>query len=454
MDTTSNLKAKTKFGLLFGAGGFMLITTMVGYFVMMYFTDVLGISAAAAGLLILSSRIWDAVNDPMAGVIIDRTNTKDGKARPYIKYGAIFLALFTILLFSSPNFSETGKLIWAYFTYIGYGMSVTIVGLALVTLIPRMSNTVKKKTTLTSFYYIGVSVFSVIASFACMPLVKIFGKGDLGLGFRNTAMLFSFFALVALWFCFANVREIETETKYKEKYSLRVIFSAIIKNKPFLIMAVNGLIMGIGGGIFSASLVYYLRYYMQRPDLISIFMPIFFITTIVASLSSNFVLKRVGKKNSLILGGLITIVFITIRVITKDSNPVFLLILLAIAGLAIGLRNVAVTASLTDTISYGQYKTGVKLESIIMSASTFNSKMGRGIGIGIFGFMLDASGYVPNAAIQTESALKMLFHANVTSFLIAFVLVTILLLFYPLTTKKIKEIEVALSTEDRIDNVK
>lgn len=125
---------------IIGCSGFPYAVTMFSSVIMYYFTDVLGISAAAAGTLLLVARVWDGINDPMMGMIVDRTRSCWGKCRPYILVGGVLLSVFTFLLFTNPGIqSESGKLAWAYFTYIGFGMTYTMFCMSLKVLVSRLT---------------------------------------------------------------------------------------------------------------------------------------------------------------------------------------------------------------------------------------------------------------------------------------------------------------------------
>lgn len=280
MTTLNNGKLSLRSKLSFAglAGGNTIINYIFIYFIMIYFTDVFGISPAVAGTLLLIARIWDAVNDPIAGIIIDKTKSSKGKARPYLLYLAIPTAIFLVLTFTTPNLTNTGKLIWAYVTYIGLGMCLTITMIATLTLMPRMTKNPIERVGLSAYYYIGSSIFGIVVAGVFMPLVAKLGKGNIAQGYQLTATAFGIIILVFLLGCF-NTREIENDENDKEKKNtVSEMLKSILRNPPFIILAIIGLVTGISGGLFSGSLMYY----MKRPDLIPVFMPVYMIMMIVA----------------------------------------------------------------------------------------------------------------------------------------------------------------------------
>lgn len=163
--------------VLFGifGSGFMYAYILFSAVIMYYFTDVFGISMAAVGTMLLVARVWDGINDPLMGIILDKTHTRWGKNRPYIFAGSIIMSIFTILMFTNPHFeSEGAKLAWAYFTYIGFGMSYTMCTIAIGSLPSRLTADRQGYTSLNSAFFLGSSIMSIIVSLTMMKCITFF----------------------------------------------------------------------------------------------------------------------------------------------------------------------------------------------------------------------------------------------------------------------------------------
>ncbi len=440
-NVSQKLSLRTKLAYGIGVAGDKSINTIIMYFAMFYFTDIFGIAPAVAGTMILVARLWDAINDPMIGIVIDRTNTSKGKARPYILYGSFAVVAFLILIFYGPSLSQTGRNIWIYVTYIGLGMSRTVTLVALLTLMPRLTKNSLEQVSLSSTFLIGTSAGGLVASSLWMTAVTKLGKGDVVLGYRLAAVAFGITALLCYFICYFNTKEIEVEeTKEKEKIKILDALKIAAKNGQFLILAAINLISGIGLGIYSGALVYYIMNNIQRPDLVSVSLPITLGTMFLASITSTYILKRIDRKKGLIISFIIIIVVTLIRIITKDSSPTLMLINMGIVGLFYGYYTVFNLPMLIDSMDYGELKTGKRLEGVIMSAYSMQAKMGAGIGGALFGFILERIGYDSEVVQQSGQALNGLFHSAVTSYIITFGLCLFLILFYKLNNKKMQEV--------------
>ena len=165
---------------MYGIGNFaaQLSWTMVSTYLAVFYTDVVGLAPAAVSLLMLVAKVWDGINDPMMGAIMQKTNTKYGKFRPYIVIGALVLIVFTVLTFSVPGFSTPGKLVWAYVTYIGLGMSYTVENVPFNALPSRMTRNPEKINSLFASALTGGAAGSMLLMNITLPIIMVLGHGD------------------------------------------------------------------------------------------------------------------------------------------------------------------------------------------------------------------------------------------------------------------------------------
>lgn len=201
-----------------GGIGFPYAVLMYSSVIMYYFTDILGISAAAAGILLLVARVWDGINDPMMGVIVDKTKSRWGKARPYIFAGGLILAVFNYLLFTNPGIEgEGGKLAWAYFTYIGFGMSYTVFVMALKVYASRLTKDRDEITKLSSMSFIGTSIASIFAALTLVSFTTKFAgeAGDTARGYSVTALIASGLLVVGTLILSGNGMEYLSSNRHR-----------------------------------------------------------------------------------------------------------------------------------------------------------------------------------------------------------------------------------------------
>ena len=186
---------------VYGLGNFasQLSWTMVGTYLSIFYTDVFGLGVGAVAMLMLVAKIWDGINDPMMGTLMERTHTKWGRFRPYIFVGAPFLVIFTILTFTVPGFEGTAKLVYAYVTYIGLGMAYTMTNVPYLALPTVMTRDPKEVNRLNAAQMMGMTVGQIILNLFVLNLVLWIGKGDQAAGYQGAAALLAFIALPMFW---------------------------------------------------------------------------------------------------------------------------------------------------------------------------------------------------------------------------------------------------------------
>ncbi|MDY0394124.1 glycoside-pentoside-hexuronide (GPH):cation symporter [Virgibacillus halophilus] len=290
-----SLKEKISYG--YGEMASAFVWGMVTSYLLYFYTDVYGISASAAGTLFLITRLWDAANDPIMGVIVDRTKTKHGKARPYLLYLAIPLGIISVLTFITPDFSDTGRLMYAYVTYLLLGMIYTAINLPYGALAPTMTRDSKEKVDLGSYRAMGLAVGTVIVSAATLPLVNFLGKGNEQVGFPLTITLYSVIAGILFFLTFKNCKEryseyIEAKDRKKLSESLKEMF----KNRPWVLVAITSFLKFLRLGALNAVLIYYVTYVLGKPGMVPVFLTLLNGATFAGGALAMPLLKKVGNK--------------------------------------------------------------------------------------------------------------------------------------------------------------
>ncbi len=207
-----------RIGYGFGDMSYNIIFQFVNAYLLFYYTDVGGIQPAVIATLFLVVRVLDAIFDPIMGLILDKTNTRWGKARPYLLWVAFPFALFTFLCFTTPHFGETGNMVYAYITYILLGMSFSMQTIPVNSLTGRMTNSVEERTVLTTTRMILVYIGILLSISCAAPLADAIGGKDQAFGFQMTALIYAAVSIALNMFSFFTVRERIQPEKRKKRY--------------------------------------------------------------------------------------------------------------------------------------------------------------------------------------------------------------------------------------------
>lgn len=441
MANGSKLSIKEKVGYALGdtAANFVFQTMVI--LQLAFYTDTFGITAAAAGTLFLVVRVWDAVFDPMMGVIADRTKTRWGKFRPWILWTAIPFGLMAFLTFTTPDLSPTGKLIYAYVTYIVLMMVYSANNLPYSALSGVMTGDLAERTSLSSYRFVFAMIAQLVIQGLALPMVHYFGQGSSAKGYQVTMGIFSVLAVIFFLVTFSTTKE-RIQPPPDQKSSIGQHFRDLLSNGPwvatFALTVVLFVTLAMRGGV----VLYYFKYYVGKEELFSWFNVLGTISTIVGIFFSKPLAMKYGKRNVFMGGILGTALFQAIFIVfSKDAIvPMFAAEILRqfVYGLTIPL----LWAMMADVADYSEWKTGRRATGIVFSAVVFGLKAGLGFGGAIAGYLLSLYGYVPNVA-QTERALEGIRLTMSIFPALAFALCAVCLMFYRIT----RETEVRMTAE-------
>ena len=258
---------KIGYGLGDAAANFIFQTMLV--FQLAFYTDTFGITAAAAGTLFLVVRVWDAIFDPMMGVIADRTNTKWGKFRPWVLWTAVPFGIMGYLTFTTPPFGPEGKLIYAYVTYIVLMMVYSANNLPYSALSGVITGDLAERTSLSSYRFVCAMSAAFVIQGLALPMVNYFGQGDSAKGYQITMGIFSALAIVFFIITFATTRE-RVQPDPTQRSSIKQDFADPARNGPWLAMFVLTIVLFITLAMRGGVMLYYFKYYVAREDLFSI----------------------------------------------------------------------------------------------------------------------------------------------------------------------------------------
>ncbi|MBK6962442.1 MAG: MFS transporter [Bacteroidales bacterium] len=400
---TLKLSVKEKIGYSLGDTASHFVWDMVGFWLLFFYTDVYGISAAAAGTIMLIARFWDMAIDPVIGIVSDRTNTRWGKFRPYILFGAIPYAVLAILTFTTPNFGEVGKIIYAGATYVLLMTAYALINLPYSALGAVMTDDTYERAGLNTYRFIAGFGGQFIVTGLALTLAEFFGGGDKARGFQYTVFLFAGLSLIFFFITFKTTRE-RVQPPKEQVNSLKEDVKNLFQNKAWIILALVGIISFIMFAMQNAAIAYYFKYYLGRENNVQWFNVIGTVALIVALPLSKPLAKRFGNRNVFIGSSLISGVFFILIYIAGINDLITIYVFNILAKMAYAPAVPLLWTMIADSADYGEWTTGRRATGLYFSAAVFAQKAGWGIGAAIAGWILAASGFIPNV-IQNDTAI-------------------------------------------------
>jgi len=400
---TTKLSLKEKIGYSLGDTASHFVWDMVGFWILIFYTDTFGISAAAAGTIMLIARAWDMASDPLMGIIADRTNTRWGKFRPYILWMALPYSVLAVLAFTTPNFGDTGKVIYAGVTYILLMTVFTAINLPYSSLGAVMTSDSYERAGLNSYRFIFAFVGQLIVSGTALSLALFFGKGDNAKGYQYTLILFSLISFILFMITFKTTRERVSPPK-EQKENLRKDLKILVKNRPWVILFFVGIISFVMFAMQNLSVAYYFKYYIGNAEGVQLFNVIGTVALIVAIPFSKPLAKRFGNRNVFLASSLISGLFFILLFLPGKENMGLIYTFNILAKMAYAPAVPLLWTMLADTADYSEWKSGRRSTGLTFSAATFAQKAGWGIGGALAGWMLAIFKFEANVE-QTETAI-------------------------------------------------
>jgi len=450
------LSIKEKVGYSLGDAASNIFFQTFILFITIFYTDVFGISAAAVGTMFLVTKIWDAVNDPMMGMIADRTNTRWGKFRPYLLWFAIPFGILGVLTFTTPDISLTGRLIYAYITYTLLMMAYTIVNVPYSALMGVMTPNTHERTVLSSFRFFAVFLATILVQYSVLKLVDVFGKDNPAVGWQWAMGILSTLAVILLFITFATTKE-RVHPPKGQKTSFKQDLTDLAANIPWVLIGSATVFQLIYICMRGGAIMYYFTYFVKDQEialfgktatysykaLASSFLVAGTVATLLGVTLTTRISKAFGKSATysafLGIAGLSTGFFFVL----KPDNLIIMFILQMIISFAVGPVSVLQWAIYTDTADYSEWKKGRRATGLTMSASLFALKLGIALGVSALAWIIGAYGYQPN---QDQTEMGLLGIRLVMSIYPAiFALIgMVIMFFYPLNRKMMMTIETDL----------
>lgn len=483
--TTQKVSFGEKVGYSLGDGSANLIFQMMMMFQLFFYTDVFGIKATAAGMILLVARVFDAFVDPMVGIISDRTNTRWGKYRPWVLWTAIPFAAFFILAFSTPDLSERGKILYAGITYIMLMSVYSFNNTPYSSLGGVMTNNIKERTSISSIRFVTATIATFVVQGLTLPLVTKFGHGNAQKGWSSTILLFACVVVVLLVITFFTTKE-RIKPPVNQKTPIKLDFKDIISNGPWKAMFALTLFLFVTLAMWGSSMSYYFNYVVDKDALFnflrhfglvadagqtygplhgflnafgliasdnsqvfavgfSLFNMIGQIITLLGVIFLSGWLSGIfGKRNVFIVCLALTALFTAMFFVVPTNNLGMIFTINILKSLAYAPTIPLLWAMMGDVADHSEWVNHRRATGFVFAGVVFALKAGLGIGGAICGAIIDAFGFVPNT-VQSASAITGI---RLTSSIIpatTFAVGVIALFFYPITKSLNEKLQAELA---------
>ena len=397
------LTVKEKISYGFGAVGKDMVYSIVSGYLLYYYNTVLGISATFIGVLFMAARIFDAFNDPFMGIVVEKTNSKMGKFRPWLLFGTVTNAVMLVMMYAVPKgIVENGLLVYVSVAYILWGVTYTLMDIPFWSMIPAITQTGKDRENLSVIGRSCASVGFAVPTVLTMVIVPVLGGGSERRGFAIFAMIIAVFFLIAEAVTVLNVRE-KVRVK-QETVSVSEMIHALFKNDQALIVVTAIIVFNASLYLTQQLAIYFFKYDIGNAELVSLFGAVGGGVQIISMMLLPLFRQKFETKD--ILKGAICItiagyVFMFVLGVLHMNNIVLLCIAAMVIFFGFGLATVLTTIFLADTVDYGEWKNGQRSESVIFSLQTFVVKLASAVSALIAGVGLDVIRLDQEAAVQS-----------------------------------------------------
>jgi GPH family glycoside/pentoside/hexuronide:cation symporter len=455
-DPSQRLSFTEKLGYGLGDTASNFFFQVFNIFLLYYYTDIFGIDPALIGVMFIVTKVIDAISDPVMGLIADRTNSRWGKFRPYLLWGAIPYGVLGYAMFAGPDLSDSGKLVYAYVTYTLMMLAYTVINIPYSALMGVISPSSLERTSVSSYRFVCAFSAAWLVGTFVTPLKTILGGGDEAQGFRLTMMIFAVISIALFWVTFATTRE--RVKPMQEKSSLKLDFKAMLGNAPWLALFFAAIFTLMNVAVRNGAIMYYFKYYVGDDgtpiflifDKTAVFMSLGLFAMIAGIACTKALAKRFDKRKLLIVLSFLNAVALAAFFVIPPDEYLLMVVVNALGTFIIGPTPALVWAMYADTADYGEWKSGRRTTGLVFSALQFAQKFGLAVGAGLSGIILSLFGFVANEAQSDLSitGIRLMFSIFPAGLALAGV---VAVYFYPLEDTKVKEIEAELRSRHEAD---
>lgn len=397
-DAQTNEEPRLTLGekLSYGAGEVAsnLTWNMATGFLLLYYTDVALLPLSALGALMLVTRVLDALFDPIAGVLVDKTYSRFGKARPYLLFVPLPFAILAVLCFSVPEASPYLKVAYAYVTFTLLGLAFSLLYIPYGALLPMVARHEADRVQLGSFRAMGTSIGSIIVYALTLPIVAF--AADRQGGFRLAAAVFGGVTVLLYWLVYARCRE-RTRPPATARASLRLSLKHLVRNPVWIVTMCFAFLIFIRIGVKVPITAYFAKDVLHRPELISVLLPLLSVSVLIGGYLSGPVIRRLGERYANIGALTFTILMYLVLPFT-EREPMLFLIVFALANVMGGVQAATVFILTANAVDHQEARFGTRSEGLLVATTSFSMKFGMAIGTAITAWTLAFAGYRPDAA--------------------------------------------------------
>ncbi len=451
------LTFKNKFGFALGAVGKDIVYMLVSSYLLYYYNAVLGVSSAFIGSVLMLARVFDALNDPIMGIIVAKTKTKYGRFRPWIFAGTVLNAVTIYALFATPEgMADSGMRIWLAVFYLLWGITYTMMDIPFWSLIPAVTEPGEQREALSSLTRSFSGIGDAIPTVLTMIVVPILSGSsviaDYRIGFKWWALIIAVFFVISELVCVLNVPE--KNNVEMESPGIKEMFVSLFKNDQALTVVAAVILVYTALNIVGNLILYFFQFDVGDTDAYSAFVAVCFLIQVIAMACVPMIRKKVEKLKLFFIGilvqiiGFVVLLFMALTGIYHSSGWILLAVPGSLVYAGYGILNVLLTVFLSDSVDYGEAKNGSRDESVIFSMQTFTVKLAAGMAVFIAGLAIDLVGINPDAMSQTGSALMGLrMFMTIPSVILLALSALVFKKFYKLDDEKMAEIQSQLRKE-------
>ncbi len=433
-------REKMAYGLGDTASNIVFQTVML--YLAFFYTDVFGISPAFVGTMFLVVRIIDAITDPLMGALADRTQTKYGKFRPYLLWFALPFGAISVLAFTTPDFSETGKMWYAFLTYTALMMVYTAINIPYCALGGVLTAEPKERVSVQSVRFVFAMLGGLMVTALTGPLVAYFGQGDQAKGYQLAILTMSVLGVVMFFLCFWGTKE-RLSPPVSQQSNIKADFKALWQNDQWRILSLAAVFLLTGAVLRNTLAIYYVKYVLMQPDDIDTFLTLGMIGSIVGCMLAQPLAKRFCKIKLYQSFQVLAALMCVVSLLAGAEAPVIALVAFVLWRLFFDAGSPLLWAKMADTVDYGQWKTGIRTTGMVYSSIVFFIKLGLAIGGAAASWLLAGYGYEANItqSVATQDGILWSFcvYPAIGSLLVALVMQK-----YILNTQKVTEISADL----------
>ena len=439
----TKLKPIEKIGYGLGDFGSNVVFQTILILLPAFYTDVFGLAPAAMGTMFLAVRLLDTVTDPIMGMVADNTNTKWGKFRPYLLWFALPFSVVFVFTFITPDFSENGKLAYAYLTYAALMVLYTVVNIPYCALGGVITSDSQERVSANSYRFFIATSAGVLISYFAPDLIEYFGNGNEQDGYPYAMSVFGILAILAFFGCFALTKE-RVKQVASTKGSLSVDFKTLLKNDQWLVVALLFLVLLVPIVLRGASQVYYVKWFIGDAELIAAFLTTGTFCQMIGAGFASSLTKKLGKVPAYILVQSIIVVGSIALYFLSKSNLYAIFILFGVVNFFVQMGAPILFTMAADTVEYGELKTGRRVTGLVFSGALFALKLGVAVGGWLIGLILAYYGYDGKAETQSPEAIQGIVLSLTLFPAIGHFLLIPIVSFYKLNKKRCDEIRTEL----------